>query len=151
MQPFYQSYHRQSLPIPSSSSITFLSTTGITRDEQREKTSAIATTVCSNPTQFQSPTLRLATVGASSLHMFLPNRFFPPQTSSPVRSLPLQINAQNDLERRLPPGPPRASAPPDPGQPVAGACPRSPHTSLRRIFSAHPQPRFRHTVRLMAS
>lgn len=74
-----------------------------------------------------------------------------PQTLSPVRSLPLQKNAQNDLERRLPPGPPRTSAPPDPGQPVAGACPRSPHTSLRRIFSSHPQPGFRPTMRLRAS
>lgn len=109
-------------------------------------------TVRSNPTRFQSPTLRAASVSTRLhllyTHMSLYNALLPKtflQQSKLCDKISSSAkNAQIDIVERhhhLAPPPLR----------VAGARPRSPHISLRRFFSSHPQPRFRQTVGLGAS
>ena len=132
-----------------------LYTTGTSRNGQRAGASReISDIATQSATQFQSPTLQAASGHSSSLHASLqayPSTILPyshrfySRSHYAIRSLLLPKCAKRTAQEAPPP---RTSAPPDP---VAGACPRSPHTSLRRIFSSHPQLRFRQIFGLGAN
>jgi hypothetical protein len=105
---FYQSYHRTIVPLPiPSPSTTFFGTTGTSRKEQTSRIFRRCSTVRSNPSFFQSPTLRAASQACE--HYTLLHKHISLQCLSPIwfyssfasaaRALLLQKTRKMDLRR----------------------------------------------------
>ena len=152
----YQSYHRTiiTLPIPLPSTTYLLWDNGNLPQRINASTSRRCSTVRSNPSYFyfQSPTLRATSVStALYTYKHVPLRYSLVQIiSSKKLKLSDKISSSTTYAQNVL-GESHLHLAPPPLQSPAHARARSPHTSLRRIFSSRPQSPFRHTMHLRAN